>query len=222
MLIKSTTALVTAGFMLAVSSVASADDQSKEYASIAQLPEAGSVTLTGTVEGISSNKEFTLRDANGKTIEIDSKFQLTLHEGDRVKVVGVLDDKALGLGKEIDATSVTVIDAADETSRPETQEADEPAPTEPSVKGGSGDDEMKAVDALPDEGPVTITGTIEKVADDKMSFTLKGESGETIDVHTKEAVTVTAGQKVKVTGVMDSEVAGLGEQIVSAKVVMVS
>ncbi|WP_025896269.1 hypothetical protein [Kordiimonas gwangyangensis] len=112
MLYKSTTALVTAGFLFAASGAAVAGD--KVISKIAQLPEKGNVMITATVDDVDSNTEFTIRDDSGETIDVESVTKLTIREGDLVKIVGVMDDELAGIGREIDATSVTVVDAADE------------------------------------------------------------------------------------------------------------
>lgn len=210
MLWKSTTALVTAGFLFAVSGAAMAGDGDKEYTMIDQLPEKGKVVIMGTVDAVDSNTEFTIRDGHGKTIDVESMNKLTIREGDRVEVVGLMDDKLIGLGREIDATSVTIVDAADEMAMAADDEDQETV--------------FEAVDALPDEGMVTISGTVGEVDVEDNSFKLHDSSGESIDVHAVMPLDVKAGQKVEVTGMMDDETDGLGigEQIVSAKVTVLN
>ncbi|WP_262690651.1 hypothetical protein [Kordiimonas aestuarii] len=223
MLYKSTTALVTAGFLFAAAGAASAGD--KEYAMIDQLPEKGNVTITATVEDVDSNTEFTIRDAHGKTIDVESMSAVTIREGDRVKIIGVMDDEFVGIGREIDATSVTIVDAADEMA---TATGDDKknlkASLESTVDFSASETEFDTVDALPDEGMVTISGMVEEVDIEDNSFKLRDKSGESIDVHPLKPLSVKAGQKVKVTGVMGDETAGLGigEQIVSAKITVLT
>ncbi len=220
MLYKSTTALVTAGFLFAASGAAIAGDGDKAISKIAQLPEKGNVVITATVDDVDSNTEFTIRDDSGETIDVESMTKLTIKEGDLVKIVGVMDDELAGIGREIDATSVTVVDAADEMAR---STDDEPSLNK-TVEFASSDTEFDSIDALPDEGMVTISGTVEEVDIEDNSFKLRDRSGESIDVHPSKPLTVKEGQQVKVTGVMDDETAGmgLGEQIVSAKVTILS
>ena len=217
MFYKSTTALVTAGFLFGAAGTAMAGDT--EFSMIDQLPEKGHVVIAGTVDDVDSNTEFTLRDGHGKTIDVESAIKLTLHEGDRVRVVGMMDDEFVGIGQEIDATTVTVLDAADEMAM---ATGDKSTDLKTSMKKAqdfaSSDTEFDTVDALPDEGMVTISGIVDEVDSDDNSFTLQGRSGETIDVHPLTPVTVTRGQKVTVTGMMDDEGLGIGEQIVSAKI----
>ncbi|WP_020399536.1 hypothetical protein [Kordiimonas gwangyangensis] len=223
MLYKSTTALVTAGFLFAASGAAVAGD--KVISKIAQLPEKGNVMITATVDDVDSNTEFTIRDDSGETIDVESVTKLTIREGDLVKIVGVMDDELAGIGREIDATSVTVVDAADEMATATgDDETSLDASLDKAVEFASSETEFDTVDALPDEGMVTISGTVEEVDIEDNSFKLRDRSGESIDVHPTKPLTVKAGQKVKVTGVMDDETAGLGigEQIVSAKVTIMT
>ncbi|WP_417451085.1 hypothetical protein [Kordiimonas sp.] len=221
MLYKSTTALVTAGFMFAASGAALAGD--KEYSMIEQLPEKGKVMITATVDDVDSNTEFTIRDGHGKTIDVEAMTALTIKEGDRVTIVGMMDDELAGFGQEIDATSVTVIDAADEMAHAaDDRHTSLEASLESTVNFSSSETEFDTVDALPDEGMVTISGTVDEVDIEDNSFKLRGRSGETIDVHPSQPLTVKQGQKVTVTGVMDDEVAGIGEQIVSAKITVLT
>lgn len=221
MLYKSTTALVTAGFLFAASGAAVAGD--KVISKIAQLPEKGNVMITATVDDVDSNTEFTIRDDSGETIDVESVTKLTIREGDLVKIVGVMDDELAGIGREIDATSVTVVDAADEMAAA-TEDGTLETSLDKTVEFASSETEFETVDALPDEGMVTISGTVEEVDIEDNSFKLRDRSGESIDVHPTKPLTVKAGQKVKVTGVMDDETAGLGigEQIVSAKVTVMT
>ncbi|TNE64791.1 MAG: hypothetical protein EP335_06715 [Alphaproteobacteria bacterium] len=218
MFYKSTTALVTAGFLFAASGAAMAGD--REYTRIDQLPEEGAVTVVGTVGEVSDAKEFILKDIEGNTIDVQSAIELTLKEGDRVRVIGVMDDDIAGMGDEINATSVTVVAASLEG----TAEEGGKLLSKVAYNPDEGVKEFDTIDALPDEGMVTITGLVEEVDLEDNSFKLQGKSGESIDVHPLKPITVKKGQTVKVTGVMDDETLGLGvgEQIVSAKVVVVS
>lgn len=78
--------------------------------------------------------------------------------------------------------------------------------------------EYGAIDRLPDEGKVTLSGIVADTDPDDNSFVLQDNTGETIDVHTMQNVTLNEGDRVRVSGMMEDEVLGLGEQIVSASV----
>ena len=79
-------------------------------------------------------------------------------------------------------------------------------------------DEKGAIDALPKMGRVTIIGTVESVDNDKKRFVISDNTDDTIDIHTNSPVQVKEGDNVKVTGEMQSEVAGMGKEITSADV----
>ncbi len=74
-----------------------------------------------------------------------------------------------------------------------------------------------SIDRLPDEGKVTLSGTVSEV-DDKDSFILKDSAGKTIDVHTTAAVALDVGDKVTVTGDVKDEALGIGQQIADATI----
>ncbi|MGB1539430.1 MAG: hypothetical protein ACPG80_00575 [Rickettsiales bacterium] len=115
MSIKGKFAMATLSTLL-VSGTAMAGTHSATALGIKDLPNQGSVTISGTVDSIQNSQEFILRDSEGNTIDVDTSAKISLREGDRVQVNGVLDDELLGMGREIDSASVTVIDAANETT----------------------------------------------------------------------------------------------------------
>ncbi len=229
MLFKSTTAIVTAGFLFASAGAMAEGDRSKEYSSIDRLPEEGRVTITGTVDDVAGKTEFTLRDRDGETIDVDLNKRQVLKEGDRVKVVGMMDDDLAGIGQEINAIRVTEVDGYDRMSGHDTY-SDEYAAADTTRDHKTKNDRRVAksdfdtVDSLPDRGPVTISGTVEAVNMDDNSFTLRDSNGDLIDIRATERLTVREGQKVNVSGTMDHVTVGpdIGEQIVSADVTLQS
>lgn len=78
-------------------------------------------------------------------------------------------------------------------------------------------DTYTSIDALPDDGMVSIKGTVSKVSDSD-TIILKDVKGDTIDVHTKGKVSVNVGDTVTVSGEMEDEALGMGEQIVNATI----
>lgn len=74
-----------------------------------------------------------------------------------------------------------------------------------------------SIERLPDEGKVTLSGTVSEV-DDKDSFILKDSAGKTIDVHTAKEVALDIGDKVTVSGEMQDEALGMGQEIASATI----
>lgn len=76
---------------------------------IDQLPESGTVSLTGTVSSVRDEDTFSIEDADGNSIDVHANQKLNLSQGTRVKVRGQMDDEALGLGEEINNASVEVL-----------------------------------------------------------------------------------------------------------------
>lgn len=75
--------------------------------SIKALPEKGLVKVSGTVDSVSSEKKFTLRDSTGTVdVAIKSDQSASLHKGSGVTVVGYVNNGLLG--KSIDASQVEV------------------------------------------------------------------------------------------------------------------
>ncbi|MFC3053111.1 hypothetical protein [Kordiimonas pumila] len=215
MSIKNTTAIVSLSFLLASTSVFA--DQTPTNMTIDQLPEKGAVTLTGVVKEVNAeDKEFILQDSKGDTIDVQSTKILSVKKGDTVTIKGNMDDDFMGVGQEIDATDIKIVGMMDSSAL-----KDKAKKTEDYASAKLDGSEYTAIDALPDEGYVTISGTVEAVNRDDRSFTLRDSAGDTIDVHTQSAIMVDKGQVVKVNGRMDDEVAGMGEQIVSATVKVV-
>ena len=104
-MLKRTTALATLLTLTATPYMALADDASLL---IKDLPKKGTVSLSGIVTELDGDKEFTLRDAQNDTIEIEAKSKTNVREGDLVSVIGGVDTGMLGLDKEIDADTVTI------------------------------------------------------------------------------------------------------------------
>jgi hypothetical protein len=222
MFFKSTTALVSLGLMLGAAAPAATADEAAT--TLKQLPKEGYVVLIGSVDDIDGEKEFTLRSAEGETIEVNSITTLALNEGDRVRVTGVLDDTLLGLGQEIDSAKVVVLDAATESTSDYTDtDVSLTASADVTMDADASVETYYTIDALPDEGQVKLVGHVTDVDADDNTFRLKGKSGETIDVHPTKPTAVRAGQKVEVIGTMNEEVADLiGEEIIAATVTVVS
>lgn len=74
-----------------------------------------------------------------------------------------------------------------------------------------------SIERLPDEGKVSLNGTVSDV-DDKDSFVLKDSAGKTIDVHTTSAVDLKVGDHVTVSGEVQDEALGMGQEIASATI----
>ncbi len=70
-----------------------------------------------------------------------------------------------------------------------------------------------SVKALPEQGPVTIVGTVQKSTSDANSFTLVDEQGKSIDVNTNTNISFNEGERVKVDGMAESKFLGLSREI---------
>ncbi|MGE0754393.1 MAG: hypothetical protein AB7L92_04460 [Alphaproteobacteria bacterium] len=254
MTIKKTAAAFTLSALLASTSAYALEAKT----TIDALPDKGAVALTGTVESVDGEKSFTLRDAKGKTIDVEAKDKINLSKGDKINVTGVMESDFLGFGHEIDAATVASVKMpSDHANTTATTRMDKEFGSRMDNERYGSDDnretasyrgnidldaevdshqvnntkaqnqaEMKneesAIKALPDQGKVTVTGKAESVDPDDRSFTLRDDSGKTIDVHTNDKLAVSEGDSVKVHGLMQDEVAGLGEEIVNAKVTVLS
>lgn len=225
MLFKSTTALVTAGFLFGASAIAAQTQDDAQL--IDQLPKEGPVVVVGVVAEIDNKQEFTLRDSAGNTVDIDSSTELDIKQGDRVKVIGNIDDKVMGMGTEIDASSVTKLDASENgLSLSGDAKGEAKGEVRPQINAmvqtSEPSDDAKTINSLPESGMVTVKGTVSSVNEAENRFILTDSNGETIDVHTIAKLEVVAGQEVEVTGRMNAEVAGIGQEIVSARVKVLS
>lgn len=76
---------------------------------IETLPESGPVELSGVVSRVSGNDSFTLKGADGKTINVQTASTATVKEGDSVRVDGQISDRLLGFGKQVEGAKVMVV-----------------------------------------------------------------------------------------------------------------
>lgn len=80
-----------------------------EASSIEELPDEGNVAISGFVESVDvDDREFTLRDTYGETIEVESNTNLAVNQGDRVTVTGEVENEFLGMGQQIVAANVSI------------------------------------------------------------------------------------------------------------------
>ena len=70
---------------------------------IAALPEDGAVKMTGIVSDLEPQKAFRLNDETG-SVDVEIASHMALREGQRVTVVGVVDDR--GLEKQVAARRI--------------------------------------------------------------------------------------------------------------------
>ena len=179
--------------------------------SIKDLPSSGAVTLSGSVNKVKNEREFSLRDASGTVdVNLKSNQSVVLKEGQKVTVNGMVDKGILG--KSIDATSV-------QTEKSMSENVDESIEknTNLSMEGAT----ATTVKALPKEGKVKLSGTVTDV-DSEKKFTMKDSTGS-IDVSLKEsseAAALKEGSEVTVIGYVDSGITG--KSLNATKVMVIS
>lgn len=178
---------------------------------INQLPDSGTVTLSGTVSKVKNEKEFTLRDSSGTVdVNIENGQSVVLKEGAKVSVNGTVDKGILG--KDINASSVTV----DKSMSEAVSEGIEKN-TSMSMEGA----QNFTISQLPKEGKVKISGTVTDV-DNEKEFTLKDASGS-IDVdldESAESAALKQGAEVTVIGYVDNGMTG--KDINATKVMVIN
>lgn len=99
-------ALMSTAAMAAVDDTARATPNASSVAAstIQSLPMDGRVRVMGTVQRVKNEEEFTLMDATG-TIDVESDGETRLQEGEKVTVIGEMEDGLMG--KSIEAERVT-------------------------------------------------------------------------------------------------------------------
>lgn len=159
---------------------------------IHNLPDSGNVTVSGTVDRVESARKFTLRDNTGTIdVAIKSNESAVLSEGDKVTVTGNVSSAFWGLMKGVNATDVQV-------------HKDLPTVLSDALTETTGISVDKTtvshISQLPDQGLVRVTGSVDKVGNEK-NFTLKDSTG-TIDVAiaSAEKVVLVKGAEVTVVG----------------------
>jgi uncharacterized protein YdeI (BOF family) len=191
----SLTALVTTSALAAIST-------------IKDMKNGSQVSISGTVENVKNEREFTLRDKSGTIdVDIDSNQSVVLKAGDTVSVLGVIDSGITGT--DINAREVTV-------------KKDLVKAITDSIEGNSTASLEGAtsynIKNLPKEGLVKVSGTVTDV-DNEKAFTLKDDTGS-VDVHVKSAekAALTTGAQVTVIGYVDN---GMFSKDINARKVLV-
>jgi uncharacterized protein YdeI (BOF family) len=199
---RATTAFVIAAIPL---SVAFAETLVKD------LPDKGTVALSGTIDKVIGDREFILRDTSGAIdVKIANNQSLVLKAGEKVNLIGAVNGGMLGIGtKSVDASDVKVEQNLGAAL------ADNLAATT-----GVSVDQAKSVriGELPQQGMVKLLGTVDTVGDAK-KFTLKDASGSVdVTIESEEKVALTKGAEVTVIGYVDSGL--LGKKIHATRVVV--
>jgi len=180
---------------------------------IRNLPDKGAVTVSGTVEQVKNEREFTLRDTSGAVdVKLASDQSAVLKQGDNVTVTGAMETPWWGLaGKDIAASNVRVhkdlgtalSDAVTKTTGITMDKA-----------------EVVRIGALPAEGEVRITGVVDQVGNEK-NFTVKDATGKVdVSMRSDESVVLAKGAEVTVVGYVKSGM--LGKKVDATHVIVLS
>jgi uncharacterized protein YdeI (BOF family) len=184
-------------------------DASADEGTIRSLPAKGNITISGTVQDVQSEREFTLRDDSGTIdVSIKSNKSAVIAKGDNVTVKGKMESGMLGK-KYIAASDVKV--GKDLTSS--ISDAIE-AHTSISLENAK----KAKIASLPEEGLVKIAGTVDDVKDEK-NFTVKDTTGSiNVSIESDENVVLTKDAAVTVIGFVDKGL--LGKSILAKHVII--
>ncbi|MBX7147208.1 MAG: NirD/YgiW/YdeI family stress tolerance protein [Alphaproteobacteria bacterium] len=167
------------------------------YASVSDiktLADKSQIEVTGTVETIQNEREFTLRDETGSIdVDIESNQSVILQEGAKVTVKGSVDRGIMGT--DINATSVTVQSSTSNNST---------SPNAMTTTSASGEEaKTYTIQNLPNTGFVKLNGTVNSVKNQK-EFTLKDATGKIdIVIESNQSAALTPNTEVTVVGYID-------------------
>ncbi len=177
---------------------------------IESLENKEEVTISGIVDSVENEREFTLRDAVGEKIGVDisSNESLALKKGDAITVSGTVDRDISGT--DINAHTVSV-------SKPLVKGLKDAIRSVPGIS--TTDAQAFNISDLPSEGRVKVTGTVAEV-DNEKEFTLRDKTGTVnVDVVSTQNAVVTKGAEVTVIGSIDS--GAFGKDINATEVLIV-
>jgi len=160
-------------------------------AAVKNMPDGGSISLSGTVEDFNSEHSFTLRDNTGTMkVDLSKTKSIVLKNGETVSVTGTINKGVLGT--QVAAQSV-------KEEKGVGQQIGE------AIDSATGQDAAAAakevnIQSLPPSGLVKVTGTVDSVSSEK-KFTLKDSTGS-VDVNIKsgESASLNKGARVTVIG----------------------
>lgn len=199
------TTFVAAGLIALVSTSALA-----AITTVKSMNNGSQVNVTGTVESVQNEREFTLRDKTGTiNVDIESDQSVVLKKGDSVTVSGMVDKDLFGT--DINASTVTVnkdmVEAVGDAIEGRT-----PISLEGATKYN--------INKLPKEGLVKVSGTVTEV-DNEKEFTVKDSTGSIkVDVESAETAALTRGAEVTVIGYVDTGM--FGKDINARKVLVIA
>ncbi len=211
------------------SSTSTATDATPSVPSrIADIRPYDTVLLRGTVERLTDEDEFRLRDESGSIgVYIGWRNPMPVTVGEAVSVVGIVDAEGpAGLVREVYAHELTTGDGRRvdlqprrEGARPQA-EAREPAHATP-ARAPAADATITPIRDVRRGQSVTLRGTVQRVRDTD-EFVLRDDTGSiTIYIGWRNRMPVAVGQLVTVIGTADDDVLpGLRPEIYASGVVL--
>ncbi len=177
---------------------------------VKDLKNGSQVNISGIVESVQNEREFTLRDSSGTIgVDIKSTQSVVLKQGDSVTIRGTVDKGILHT--DIDATDVIVSKNIAEAVGDAIE-----GHTGLSLEGAT----TYNISSLPKEGLVKVSGTVTDVSNEK-KFTIRDSTGSVkINVESSETAALTKGAQVTVIGYVDSGF--FGKDISAHKVLVVA
>lgn len=95
-------------FLISPWAVSKTENDIRHYSLVEELPHKGEVYISGTVVDTDGQNELTLKDAQGKEINVESDKDIKVDEGDRVDVRGKISGTFAGIGIEVTQAQVNV------------------------------------------------------------------------------------------------------------------
>lgn len=201
--------LAVASTLLAGNAFAADATKNMTTESVKQMDDKAAVTLSGIVDSVDNEREFTIKDDKGSIgVDLAEGQSIVLKKGQHVTVTGTVDND-LGV-VDINATNI-------DTHQNLGQKVSD------AVKSVDGVSTMNAqaynIKDLPKTGMVKVTGYVDDV-DDEKEFTLKDDSGSIeVELHGTQKAALAEGSKVTVIGAIDNGM--LGKSISAKQVIVV-
>ncbi len=204
-------AMMIASLAALMSTSALADaNHAVDISTIKTLKTGDHVNLSGSVDNIKNEREFTLRDKTGTMdVNIASNESVVLKQGDTVNVAGTVDSGFFSTAVNASQVDVRkgIVNAVSDAIE---------GNTKISLEGANSYD----INSLPAQGLVKISGTVKDV-DNEKKFTLQDQTG-TIDIKvgSAEKAALTEGARVTVIGYVDDGM--MGKDINAKKILVVA
>lgn len=218
-------------------------DKTAEVAGIGEEINNASITLSGEVKKMASTAKDTVKNTTAATtgavagavgaltsanIDANTKARVEMKNEENMESPGKASDNtetkktaAYDIDVDVDADTDKVASAGEMTAGEATRLSNDKAEKAADRATSTVANVQGTIDALPKEGIAELNGVVAEVDNDQ-SFTLRDSEGKTIEVNTASNVEVQPGDTVSVNGNVKSKLLGLGREIESAKVLVVS